>query len=52
METGAEAVEGSLWERGEKRETEREWRKKDWELADAEESTSGHLTQIVLEKKK
>ena len=53
METGAEAVEGSLWEReggGNRRRQKRQ--EKDWELASVEESTSGHLTQVWLKKKK
>lgn len=55
METGAEAVEGSLWEREIERERgepkgERK-REKDWELASVEESMSGHLTQVWLKEK-
>lgn len=41
METGAEAAEGSLWERGGKKEGGR----KDRGLASAEESVSGVLTE-------
>lgn len=43
METGAEAVEGSPWVRGGGGDRKIE---KDCELASAEESMSGHLTQV------
>lgn len=47
METGAETVEGSLWQKG-GRDEEKE-SDKDCELGSAVESTSGHPTQSCLE---